>query len=420
MESDKIIGAIEGVTKKWTRQRKAEERQTRPERSRSEYLRSYVRTRYWVDIPEEIYENAYNKMSANGTLPVHARQIWYAIKGPAEAWMSEINKYKTLKDNYFTQTLLPKFQDFHPDITRNWDVVYDARGNLTEPHDRKGINTTPMGTLGVRNYLRRRSPEVEKMYIPGLEGANVYQTVGPNNRYQAVLFTEKEGFNPLFEQVSLADKWDIAIMSTKGMPSTAARQLVENLDIPIFVLHDFDASGFTILHSWTDDTDRFKWKANPEVIDLGIRMKDIKKWGLELEPSGKNRKDLYRLQHLYHGIAGASAEEIEALANNRVELNAFQSDQLIECIETKLKEYGLEKIVPSDDTLKVAYIRSVSIIKFENIIHEAEEKIRSECDLLELPSDMREIIEEELRTDPEISWDNALYEETSERLKKES
>ena len=32
MKSDAIIGAVEGVTKKWAKQRKAEERHLRPER----------------------------------------------------------------------------------------------------------------------------------------------------------------------------------------------------------------------------------------------------------------------------------------------------------------------------------------------------------------------------------------------------
>ena len=51
---------------------------------------------------------------------------------------------------------------------------------------------------------------------------------------------------PLFEAVKLAERYDLAIMSTKGMSVTASRQLVEELcarhDIPLLLLHDFDKS----------------------------------------------------------------------------------------------------------------------------------------------------------------------------------
>ena len=45
---------------------------------------------------------------------------------------------------------------------------------------------------------------------------------------------------PLFKEVKLAERYDIAIMSTKGMSVTASRELVDQLcaegDIPLLVL----------------------------------------------------------------------------------------------------------------------------------------------------------------------------------------
>jgi hypothetical protein len=35
----------------------------------------------------------------------------------------------------------------YPDETADWDVVFDARGNLTEPHTDRRI---PLGTIQVR------------------------------------------------------------------------------------------------------------------------------------------------------------------------------------------------------------------------------------------------------------------------------
>jgi DNA topoisomerase VI subunit A len=51
----------------------------------------------------------------------------------------------------------------------------------------------------------------------------------PQHRYQYALFVEKEGFNPLLAQAQIAERYDVAIMSTKGMSVTAARQLVAEL-----------------------------------------------------------------------------------------------------------------------------------------------------------------------------------------------
>ncbi len=48
---------------------------------------------------------------------------------------------------------------------------------------------------------------------------------------------------------------------------------------------------------------------------------------------------------------GATSAEIGILLDERVELNAMPSDALIAMIERKLKEYGLEKVIPDDDAL---------------------------------------------------------------------
>ena len=133
----------------------------------------------------------------------------------------------------------------------------------------------PLGTLHVRNYLHR----IDKHKVGDLN-FNIlerrYPTFGPKNAYGAILFIEKEGFFPLFEEVKLAERYDLAIMSTKGMSVTAARKLVDRLagdhDIPLLVLHDFDKSGFSIVGTLRRATRRYSF-ANPiEVIDLGLRL----------------------------------------------------------------------------------------------------------------------------------------------------
>ena len=55
------------------------------------------------------------------------------------------------------------------------------------------------------------------------------KTYGPDGSYGALLYVEKEGFMPLFKRVRLAERFDIGIMSSKGMSVTAARQLAEGI-----------------------------------------------------------------------------------------------------------------------------------------------------------------------------------------------
>jgi hypothetical protein len=74
MKADKIIGAVQGVTQKWAKQRKQEERQASAELRRYDAMtrrrRTTIREAAW-----EVMEAAYLKASAGGTLPAHARQI---------------------------------------------------------------------------------------------------------------------------------------------------------------------------------------------------------------------------------------------------------------------------------------------------------------------------------------------------------
>ena len=144
-----------------------------------------------------------------------------------------------------------------------------------------------------------------------------------------MLFCEKEGFNPLFKAVNLANRYDLMIISTKGVSVTAARQLVDEIcgdnNLPLFVLHDFDVAGFMILGTLQRDTRRYQFSNTIEVIDLGLRLDDIA--GLEREPAAatKTRSDILRDQLAENGATDA---EIAILLNERVELNAMASDDV--------------------------------------------------------------------------------------------
>ena len=126
---------------------------------------------------------------------------------------------KQLAYGYFSQVLLPDYIEEHG---VNWNVVYDARGHFEEPHTNRRIGC---GTIEVGNYLHAmKDPEV---VAAEFSDANV-DIIGPSGNISGVLFCEKEGFNPLFKAVNLANRYDLMIISTKGVSVTAARQLVDD------------------------------------------------------------------------------------------------------------------------------------------------------------------------------------------------
>jgi hypothetical protein len=241
MDGPTIIDLVRGVTKKWTKQRKAEERETAARSRRREAL---VRSRRMTikDAAWEVIPAAYGKVSSNGQYPAQARQIMYAARPEIQERTGH-----ALDDKYFTQKLLPDYLTAYPTKTAAWDVVFDARGHFTEPHTDLIV---PLGTIDVREYLGKvtahKVGDLELLASFG-EDSLLYPTCGPGHRFGAILFIEKEGFMPLFAKVQLAERYDLAIMSTKGLSVTASRTLVEHLcakyKVPLLVLRDFDKSG---------------------------------------------------------------------------------------------------------------------------------------------------------------------------------
>ncbi len=161
-----------------------------------------------------------------------------------------------------------------------------------------------------------------------------FPTYGPKNRFGAILYIEKEGFLPLLEQAKFAERFDLAIMSSKGMGTTAVRTLIESLchQVKIFVLHDFDKSGFSIVGTLRRDTRRYEFAVAPEVVDLGLRLTDVEKWDLQAETLSYKSDPGSNLS-----LNGATHEEIEFLRGEtdwrsyrgqRVELNASQATPL--------------------------------------------------------------------------------------------
>jgi DNA topoisomerase VI subunit B len=392
--ADDIIGGLRTVTKQWTKQRKQEERQSSARAYRTErLLRSYRET--IKDVAWETMERAYLTASTNDTLPATARQVMYAARPEIQDRTD-----RQLDDQYFTQTLLP---DYIEEKGVKWDVVFDDRGHFREPHTKHAIG---LGTLKVRQYLAD-ADEID-FEEPSFKRGGIV-TCGPDGCFGAVLFVEKEGFMPLFEAVNLAERFDVALMSTKGLSVTAARQLIDEMcgdhEIPLLVLHDFDKSGFSIVGTLQRDTRRYTFTNQVEVIDLGLRLDDISE--LQIERAFDNGNRNRRTRNLSEN--GATEAEINFLLDKRVELNAMTSDQLVAFVERKLRQHGIKKIVPDKDELALAYRLFARSRKAGQIIKRQLKKLRGNADV-EVPHDIEERVHQYLAQRPDVRWDAAVQQ----------
>jgi hypothetical protein len=390
-----ILDAVESATAKWTRQKKSEERHPGNIRYRVSRMTKEPRTTQkeaaWV-----VMEAAYMAASGNATLPASARQIYYQARPKIMAMTDD----KELQYGYFSQTLLPDYIEEH---RVNWDVVYDARGHFEEPHTNRRMGC---GTIEVGNYLKAaKEPDI----LPADFCHASIDAIGPAGNLAGMLFCEKEGFNPLFRAVRLADRYDLMIVSTKGVSVTAARRLIDSVcgdhDLPLFVLHDFDVAGFMILGTLQRDTRRYQFSSAVEVVDLGLRLDDVE--GLEREPAAATKisEEILRQQLADND---ATDSEIGILVSERVELNAVASDALIEMIETKLKAYGLKKVIPKGELLAKTYRafhRSEQLlVKFEEMEEEFDEKLTA----IEIPDGLEEMVRGILAEHDDLRWEDAI------------
>jgi hypothetical protein len=376
----------QGLTKNlasFTKQRKAEEKQSSAMRYRTARV-TEVRGMYQTEAANQVMEECYMKVSDNNQLPANARQIFYVAR-PLIEGMTD----RPLGYNYFSQTLLPDYIENYG--KSDWDVVYDDRGHFKEPHTNRIIG---LGTLNVRAYLKSK----HKLQIDpaGFSVADI-STYGPHGCYSAVLYIEKEGFMPLFKRVRLAERYDIAIMSAKGISVTAARELAEMLGVPFLVLHDFDRPGIIIFDTLAFDTRRYVYKTQPTVIDLGLKLEDV--GDLTPEEYTSNISD-ERLRE-----AGANQETIEFLKHQRVELNAMTSRQLVTFVESKLDAMGITKVIPDKHIIEDTYRHYADSDRLSDIWDEVGDEER---DSVTVPDDLEAKIKDRLEKYPTMTWHRAI------------
>jgi Histidine kinase-, DNA gyrase B-, and HSP90-like ATPase/Protein of unknown function C-terminus (DUF2399) len=412
--SDALTGTVEAVTKKWAAQRKAEERHANARLRRREVM---TRTRR-ITVKEASLaemEDAYLKASGNGRLYANVRQIMYAARpGVLERTGGQIWS----DSSYFTQTLLPEYIEQHG-LEGSWKIAYDARGHLVEPHRGRlsgGQTSIALGTLEVRNYIAA-SPDdpLEIRHLPV-----DFPTAGPRHRYSAAVFIEKEGFDQLIAESGLAGRYDVAFMSTKGMSNTASRELVDYLasdGVRILIVRDFDRAGFSIAGTLATSCRRYRFRNKVNVTDIGLRLADVQQYGLESEP-WREKVSCSKIVETLHRH-GATEQEVAYLIDGhnrthtwgqRVELNAFTSEQFIGWLDGKLTEHGIEKVIPDADALTLQYRRAFARHAMNKKISEMEEQVRSTADEAAIPTGLADRVQDLIDDDPSMTWDAAVAE----------
>jgi DNA topoisomerase VI subunit B len=402
-----LATAIISVTKQWRQEKRQADKLSREALARL----SHANKSSVLSLKAASYEvmaEAYAHTSDNGRLPANARQLMYSARKLILS--HNLTSGKMWKESStFTQQYLPDFLEEHSELTARWDVVFDARGRLVEPHTHTRVD---LGTLAVRRYVAAWREGVEER--PALEFDTGVTTVGPMNRYKFALFVEKEGFDELWQAINLADRYDLAIMSTKGMTVTASRELVERLSergVTILMLRDFDKAGFSIVETLSNDTRRYRFKTKPRIVDLGLRLDDVKRWKLEGEPvSYRGEKDP-RENLRANGATTAECNYLVAGRSggvwygSRVELNAFTSGQMVEWLIGKLEAIGVKKVVPCDEVLECSYRRAVRLANIQKVVNEM---IRDETEI-RLPKNLRSRVGKALRNSS-LAWDDVIHQ----------
>jgi hypothetical protein len=406
ISADDILEVTRLVTRKWTKQRKAEERG-----SRSRFSRAYVysdRTNF-TDVVDLILPAAYQHASGNGKYTVSKRQLFYACR---EEFRQQTGRH--LGYPYFANTLLVQYLNRHPE-TESWKVTADPRGNLTIPNAGYEVRI-PCGTVPIEEHLHQVKHQTVDPFHLDAQVHIEWPSLRAGQRYQGVLYIEKEGFGPVLKEAKIAQRYDLAILSCKGMSVVAARRFVDEVcavgtGVPLLIAHDFDKAGFeiaqrlTTVSEWAEEKDRvtYRFKNQIKVYDLGLRLADVQKYQLQDERckfSGHFAED-----------SPCTKEEKEFLrSGRRVELNAFSSPQFIEWLESKLNQiFKGKRLIPDDDTLGEAYHRAVVVAKVNRVIQKAKAKAIDSARQATIPKGLRRRLERTLKADPR-PWDEALYD----------
>lgn len=338
----------------------------------------------------ENLQRAIAKTSGNGKYLFSQRQLYYAIR----PYVMEAFDGKQPKYTYFC-TVITDYESEYGEIP---GMYRDPRGTLFHPHTGEEI---PLGTIAVQKYDR------------------------PRWTFNKIIFIEKEGYFASLRDVGFPEKYDCALLSSKGYASRAVKDLFDLLgetdeEIQFFCVKDADAAGSKIYETLQEAT-----KARPgrrvKVINLGLEPEEALEMGLQVETYENTGQR-------------AVADYVDYkwskwLQNNRVELNAMTTPEFIEWLENKMEQHGVGKIIPSHDILEKtleknteAAMRQKLLAKIMDESH-FEDRVKFELRNARFEIDrakkrLRDEVEDELLSNPIQRWDRPIESIAQELVKK--
>jgi hypothetical protein len=407
-----IAKLVRRVTQKHARQIKAEERNSRARWSRAYTYSDRVN---FTEVAARIFPNAYRLASGDGTLPASKRQIYYAAR---EAFHQATGRQITQQR---CNMLLLQYMNTNRTLTASWRVTADPRGTLFIPNTFRETRI-PCGTLDIDRHLETMNVDEKLDTVPRI--ATQWPTLAAGQRFRAVLYIEKEGFEPLLRQTRIAERFEIAVLSCKGQSVVAARKYVDHVcqvngGVPLFVVHDFDVFGFFIAarltsvaaEAWADDRVAYHFKHDINVTDFGLRLEDARKYGLADERCKAPK-------HIEHDLGCTDDEKKFFYSGRRIELNAFTAPQFVEWLEGKLRAAGLddrERMIPPDDVLERAYRRCIVTVRTNKAVRDTYAGALNEAKEAKVPGRLRARLRSMMRGVDE-PWDIVLHRLTAAGL----
>ena len=279
------------------------------------------------DVMLGVMAEAIDKASGDGEYLFSQRQLFYAVRPYVISGFGKEPDY-----NYFC-TVLTEYEDVFGSIE---GLYRDPRGVLYHPHTGEEI---PIGTLSVSSYER------------------------PEWTFNKILYSEKEGFFTILKKAKFPERFDCALLTSKGYASRAVKDLFDLLgetdeEIQFFCIHDADSAGTKIYETLSEATRSHKG-TKVSVTNLGLDPWEALEMGLEVEEiktgSGRKRAVARYVGDSFDRVPddfGYGEENWrDWLQRYRVELNAMTTPQFLEWLEGKMEQFGTGKVVPNEQVL---------------------------------------------------------------------
>lgn len=322
MDTGKVSFDVSGIAEKLceelTRSLNREQRQHRSETVKPPSKRELMR----ASLPE-----AFILASSGGKYSITARQLYYKVR--------ELSGIDETESTYadFTQNILTEWLEQNPAADEK--VYFSDRGNFYIGADQEGL-----GTGNVRKVINTDGTARNQFFTYGGLTESIYlqPDFDIRFRYDKALYIEKTGFDGIFKAEHIAEKHHMIIISGQGFGTRAAKALLYHLQeqgLKLYCLHDLDYSGVSIINALREPNEKFPEPL--QIDDLGITLDDMQRYWITPERVNISSKDYAKIdQNRY--TPEQQAFFFHPGFVQRVELNAFTTEQILEIIDRKLSK----------------------------------------------------------------------------------